>query len=285
MLRASRSSTIEGKAGALHVESVGGGARPLLAITPLGAEWLRRALPGALEDLFSISIVELPGTGRSDGDAATATVDDARHAVGDAIEELGLERPILFGHSMNGTLALAAAGDTRLSGVIAACSPPSLSFAGADASTQYWADMAEPARQERAAELTARHEATDDAAERRELFDQLDRLRRWYDPDLDSAELDEVTDLPLGWIQAVFQSAASFDWAAALARVSVPVFLGLGRYDFIVPPVVWDTSHGLDELTISVFERSGHTAFYEEPDAFTRRVADWLTTTVTRGRA
>lgn len=202
----------------------------------------------------------------------------------DALAQLGLERPVLFGHSMNGSLALAVAGDAELSGIIAVGSPPSLPLAPTDAAMQYWLDTAEPARQERASELAAQLKSTNDEVERRDLANELDRLRRWYDADLDTSELDDVTDLPLTWIQSVFQSATPFDWPTAFERVSVPVLLVLGRYDFVAPPVLWDSSHGLDDLTISVFDRSSHSAFYEEPDEFTRRVAEWLTTTTTRGR-
>lgn len=57
-----------------------------------------------------------------------------------------------------------------------------------------------------------------------------------------------------------------------------PVFLALGRYDFdVAPPSAWDSIRPkFSDLTIRVFERSGHWPHYEEPAAFDTELLHWM---------
>ncbi len=56
------------------------------------------------------------------------------------------------------------------------------------------------------------------------------------------------------------------------------MFLALGRYDFLVgPPSLWDTvSRRFKDLTIRVFEKSGHVPQFEEPELFDRELLAWM---------
>lgn len=76
-------------------------------------------------------------------------------------------------------------------------------------------------------------------------------------------------------------------WGEAFARLhldqtlksfSKPVFLGLGRHDYLVAPVsLWD---GVGETGTSVrktvFEHSGHNPMLEEPERFDSLLTDWI---------
>ena len=66
--------------------------------------------------------------------------------------------------------------------------------------------------------------------------------------------------------------------SALLAGLERPVWLGLGRYDFLVaPPSSWDRVRPhLRDLTVRVFERSGHTPQYEEAERFDAELLAWL---------
>ena len=58
---------------------------------------------------------------------------------------------------------------------------------------------------------------------------------------------------------------------------NVPVFLGLGRYDYLVaPPRSWNSRQNFRNLTISVFEKSGHTPQFEEAKLFDQELLQWL---------
>jgi len=85
-------------------------------------------------------------------------------------------------------------------------------------------------------------------------------------------------------------------WGEAFARIDLkekiaalsqkkPVFLGLGRYDYLVAPVsLWDdlaTSTGVETeghqgITKVVFEKSGHNPMFEEPDRFDDAFSRWI---------
>ncbi|PTU26460.1 alpha/beta hydrolase [Bacillus subtilis] len=63
-----------------------------------------------------------------------------------------------------------------------------------------------------------------------------------------------------------------------LADVQVPVYIGLGRYDYLVAPVtLWDTVDDLyPHVEKVIFEKSGHQPMLEEPQAFEQSFRKWL---------
>ena len=64
---------------------------------------------------------------------------------------------------------------------------------------------------------------------------------------------------------------------AALSGSRDEAFLALGRHDYAVPPTSWDgLSPRFGDLTVAVFERSGHTPQVEEAAAFDERALAWL---------
>ena len=115
-----------------------------------------------------------------------------------------------------------------------------------------------------------------DDAERARLRERYDRLRRWYDVEFDPTSLDALVQLDFAWVQSVFDSGATVDWPAVFASITCPVLLGLGEYDFIVPPTSWDGEVLPARMTLERFDRSGHTPFFEQPAEFEAAVDRWL---------
>lgn len=70
---------------------------------------------------------------------------------------------------------------------------------------------------------------------------------------------------------------ADYNVANALKAISCPIFLALGRYDYFNHPHRWEKyrDHASD-LTIRIFEKSGHTPQHEEPDNFDEGLVKWL---------
>jgi proline iminopeptidase len=70
------------------------------------------------------------------------------------------------------------------------------------------------------------------------------------------------------------------DIARGLDRLDVPVFLGLGRYDYLVAPyATWAAyREHFKDLTVRVFENSGHTPQFEESALFDAELMQWLST-------
>jgi pimeloyl-ACP methyl ester carboxylesterase len=168
---------------------------------------------------------------------------------------------VLFGHSMNARLVLAAAAAAPCAGVIAVAPPhPHLT---ADVMKAYWDDKAEPERKARA-ERAASPEVTQS-------------LRYFYDDDHVVPGPEEWV-IPGGWVAGVGGSFAAVDWDATLAAVRVPVFLALGEYDFVATPQPWLDESPRAGWTRELFTRSGHAPFMDEPDAFVAALNGWLAT-------
>ena len=252
--------------GDVPLTTAGRGDAQLLVLTPM-AEWMLAALPAGLGDRFTITLMGLP-----------PSVEALTVAVGEIAERLG--RPVLLGHSMNGALALAAATTASCRGVIAV-TPPAALPPDPVAPTTYWDEHAEPERRRRAREIVAAHEATSDEDERKRLQEEFTRLRRWHDLDFDPTALDALAVLDETWIASVFESGKAVDWPATFRRLQVPVLLALGDYDYVAPPSVWTDDLLPPSTTVHHFERSGHTPYFEEPEAFLQIVDAWMSTVAT----
>ncbi|MEA3054929.1 MAG: Serine aminopeptidase [Actinomycetota bacterium] len=86
-----------------------------VAVAPVGKAWMDAALPPALRRLLEIEVF-VPASTSIDG-----IVDEVRSAITDDA--------LVFGHSMNGALALAVASRVPVRGVIAVAAPPELPIA------------------------------------------------------------------------------------------------------------------------------------------------------------
>ncbi|MCL1701542.1 alpha/beta hydrolase [Lysinibacillus sp. Bpr_S20] len=64
----------------------------------------------------------------------------------------------------------------------------------------------------------------------------------------------------------------------SMAHLDKPIFVGLGRYDFLVAPVsLWDeidSSSG--NVKKVIFEKSGHNPMFEEQDTFDNELIEWI---------
>ncbi len=103
--------------------------------------------------------------------------------------------------------------------------------------------------------------------------------RVWHDPRFDCTPLWEGITINMDMFGYVWgELFAKIDVTRGLDTFDRPVFMALGRSDFIVgPPSTWDPISPLfDDLTIRVFEESGHTPQFEEPELFDSVLLDWM---------
>jgi proline iminopeptidase len=197
---------------------------------------------------------------------------------------LGLGRILVLGHSIHGTLVLEYARryPESVSGVIALAAP---CFWGPDydqATLEFWQRDASAARK---AALEAAL-ATLPAAVLRTLDPGEAFIRQyvtngpkyWRDPQYDCTWLWEgvAVDVPL-LVHLFWTLFWPYDLAQAPGTITAPVFLGLGRYDYVVPSTSWEGRTGaLPHLTSHLFTHSGHTPQLEEPEAFDRALLAWV---------
>lgn len=201
-------------------------------------------------------------------------------------QALGLKRIIVLGHSGNSYIALEYAKKypQYVSHVVMLGISPDLSLEGKAAAEQYWQDSVCPERKA-AMERNIREFSDEQIAQlpanqrfMREYLRNTPRI--WYDYNFAGAKnLWEGVQMNMQMFDYVWGIVfRDIDITQGLDQLNKPVFLGLGRYDFLVaPPSAWDAVRSkFKDLTIRVFEKSGHTPQLEEPELFNQELLQWL---------
>lgn len=197
-------------------------------------------------------------------------------------QALGLEKPLIMGHSIHGTIATEYVRkfSNQVSGLIVIGSPAEWGNATytqkADA---LWA--------------TASHERKRLQELNWGQINELDRLtgqaeasarynnmapQYWYDPYYDAAWLwDGMTvhsEVTQHLFNSVFYDYNMFDPPPV---ITVPMFVGLGMYDYVVPYSLWRSSYmSISDFELVLFEQSGHTPQLEQSELFDRKLIDWI---------
>ena len=221
--------------------------------------------------------------------AATSAVMEESFTVTHLIEDieclrktLKLEKIILIGHSIHALVALEYAKKypESVSHLVLTATSPIVGAPLHKAADRYFEESVCP---ERKAALTknlsimsTEIENTPDSAFVTRLLKFTPML--WYNFAYDAAPLWKgVTVNSLG---------ASIVWGPLfinyviehnLNQLQCPLFLALGRYDYWNPPYLWeDVRSKCADLTIRVFEKSGHTPQLEEAQSFDSELLHWL---------
>jgi non-heme chloroperoxidase len=89
--------------------------------------------------------------------------------------------------------------------------------------------------------------------------------------------LDQSTTVPDLTALALWVSFSSQDWRPLLPSIDVPVLLAHGAKSQIYPTRVWEPlAQTIPTTTLKLFENSGHSPFWEEPDEFNAAVTDFV---------
>lgn len=101
----------------------------------------------------------------------------------------------------------------------------------------------------------------------------------FYDYNFDSSPLWEGVLPNMKMFDFLYGCAfKDIDITKNLEVFNKPLFLGLGRYDFIVaPPSSWESIRKkFKNITLRVFEKSGHSPQFEEAELFDEELLKWL---------
>jgi proline iminopeptidase len=204
-----------------------------------------------------------------------------------ARQQLGLGKVVVIGHSGHALMALEYAKryPANVSHVVMVGIAPRLDAAGAAAAEASFQRLGTPERKAALAQSLRRTPDTRLAAlPPRERFVAgyvREGPRTWYDPHFDGAPLWKDVPINVDVMQHIWdEEFRDIDITRGLASFDRPVFLALGRYDFVVgPPSTWDSLRPqFKDLTVRVFERSGHVPPLEEPVPFDTALLRWLAT-------
>ncbi len=100
----------------------------------------------------------------------------------------------------------------------------------------------------------------------------------WYDPSYDSYWIWAGRHFSVGMTDRFFGVIlADYDLRPELSEIEAPIFLALGRHDYAVPYETWeDSRESAPNLTLHLFDRSGHFPMLEERGLFDGRLIAWL---------
>ncbi len=199
-------------------------------------------------------------------------------------KDSGVDKAIILGHSGHSYLALEYAKKypQHVLGVAMIGCGPDQSDASHQAAEEYFQKLASEERKKALADnMPAMKEELRDHPEKA-LITMLVRLaaKSWYNYEFESTFLwkDVVVNMDLFnhvW-GGIFKT---IDITEGLETFDKPVFLGLGKYDFIVaPPSSWNLIiPKFKNIEMHIFEKSGHTPPYEEPMLFDQLFGNWVT--------
>lgn len=231
---------------------------------------------GPLSDLFRVVVYDARGCGRSE---ARPPFSHAQWAADlDAVREwTGAEQVVVAGGSYGGFIAMeyAVAHPDRVRGMILRDTAPDgsnleLAYANARAQTRididwdhfdrYWSGR------------------VDSDAQLKQYWGELIGL---YDQDYDPARSAAAVEAGIYRHEAhnwCFQhNWPVYDVKPALASVSCPTLVTVGRTDWVTPVSCSQTIAALvPEAELVVFEHSGHSPQHEEPELFQATMRDFL---------
>ena len=222
-----------------------------------------------------------PGTRDTTAFALDTIIDDMERVR----QALNLGRVIVVGHSGHAFMALEYAKKypANVSHVVMIGIAPDLSAASTAALERNWEATASLDRKAVMAENLRRvPDSALAALPPGQRFIQTyirNAPRAWYDPTFDASPLWQGIDINTDMFNYVWGRVfRDIDITSGLSGLDRPVFIALGRYDYLVaPPSSWDRVRpAFKDVTIRVFEQSGHTPQYEEAQLFDDELVRWL---------
>ncbi len=197
-------------------------------------------------------------------------------------EKLGLTQFVLMGHSGHALIALEYAKKypEYVSHLVLIAQSPDGSSASFSAADKYFQESVCPERKS----LLAKNLATLDAEIAKSPQNAfITRALKfgpmiWYQPDYDASRLwRDVEIIPEMFDYVWGQLFKEIDIMKGLNKFNKPVLLMLGRYDYWNSPHLWEPLRSkFKNLTIRVFEKSGHTPQFEESEYFDKELLQWI---------
>ncbi|HXW62003.1 MAG TPA: alpha/beta hydrolase [Candidatus Acidoferrales bacterium] len=248
-----------------------------LVLSAIGTKPYERMMPPQLGDFIELVFVDLRGGGRSSGNPTELTFDLLADDLESIRADLGVGQVVVLGHSILGALAIEY-GRRRPStvlGVIAVGTPPrgDMTWLAGQATAFFERDASDDRKQTLRANLSV---LAADAPIDRVVLAQTPI--RFFEAHQDVTSLFAEADVKPSLLGHVMgELTRGWDITTDRRSLDVPLLLLHGRYDYTVPYTLWTgVLEKLPNASLRLFERSGHHPFFEEPEAFTATVADWI---------
>jgi len=197
---------------------------------------------------------------------------------------LDLDKTAVLGHSIHSLIALEYARkySQYTSYVIMVDMTPCWGDQVLKASEEYWVSHASDERKERLQrnwEKLTEDVLNEMSSNERFIKTHIaDTPKTWYDPEYDWSWIFESIEYNMDVLNQLFGVIFNeYDLAKRPEQITTPVFLALGRYSYWGPNFLWDNRKDkLSNLSINLFEKSGHFPMFEEQELFDRKLIEWI---------
>ncbi len=252
-----------------------------------------RVFPKDLELRFDVTYTDsrhFVGTYHpTDVEFERLTLDRFAEDVEEVRSALEIPQVVVLGHSVHAQLAIryAQRHPERTSHLVLLAGIPYAMSEYASVAADFWDRDASDERKQVLAKAQGRLKVVLDATAPTRVFSVMHRAdgpRLWADPHFDAHTLLDGLEnnaalnrlFPLVPARAIVR--------AALEQLALPIFIGVGRYDYLIPYMVWEEFvSGLPNVTVHRFEDSAHYPQMEQPEEFISSLGDWLQGQARRG--
>ncbi|HEX9164485.1 MAG TPA: alpha/beta hydrolase [Gemmatimonadales bacterium] len=217
------------------------------------------------------------------GDVSAMTMDTLVDDIEQARVALGLERVCVLGHSIAGILAVEYARKypRQVTHAIMHGTPPYWNQRAADSLAAFWEREASPGRKQQLEANWAR--VSQDSLGKLSPSQAViltyitNAPKYFHDPTYDPGWILEGDYWNVEAMQRLLGPImAEYDLATGPA-IEPPVFLAIGRSDYIVPFLLWDTEGSkIPNLSYHLFDQSGHYPMLEEAARFDELLLAWI---------
>src|SRR4030043_1258436 len=267
------------------------GAELHYVIEGKGTPWLglghsesaRRILSQELRNHFRFVFMDLRHDARSNSslEISKITLDTYLDDIDKVRRTLGFDKAVVFGHSIHSYIALEYARKypKNTSHVVMTGNTPYLVSGVGD---EFWESDASAERKailKQNLEKITEDELSQMSPKGRVIKTYMAITPKlFFDPTYDLSWIYKVVesnqDIANHLFRVIFKD---YDIAKRPGRVEAPVFLAIGRYDYLCPYFTWDERKDvLPNLSYNLFEKSGHFPMVEEQELFDKKLIDWI---------
>ena len=194
----------------------------------------------------------------------------------------GIDKVCVFGHSIGGLFAYEYARKypQHATHVVMNGTPAFYNDKLSGLIREYWAANASEERKTALKQNVERMKdaiASEPHGRQRIASYIMNGPRYFFDPSYDCAWLFEGEYWSPELFDRIFGVVMLGYDIAERPKLTAPIFLSLGRHDYVVPYVCWDgIKESIPGLSFNLFDKSGHYAPLEERELFDSKLVEWI---------
>ena len=212
------------------------------------------------------------------------TFDDILDDIERARKHLKIEKIVVMGHSMFGTLPLdyALKYPNNVLFIISTGSVPAFNAKYHQATTDYWESFATKERKEiyksrMDSLMTSDYNSLSPG--KQFIKNYIAGAPKYFcNPTFDGSAIWKDVDVNINFVNHYFGKLISqINNSEEYKSFKVPALILSGKYDFACPHYLWDGIMGeMPNMKFVLFEKAGHNPMLETPDEFTKVILDWI---------